>query len=102
MDFNELMNQAKQMQEEMERIEDELQATEYFGSAGGSGVQVKINGAMEVLEVTIDDELMDPESKEMLQDMILVAVNDAIDQANADRASQLGVMAQGMNIPGLQ
>ena len=101
MDFNELMKQAQQMQQQMGKIEEELQNTEYKGTAG-SGVEVVVNGGLEVLEVNIEDELMDVESKDMLQDMILVAVNDAITKANADRAEKLGVMTQGMDIPGLR
>ncbi|MBR2595834.1 MAG: YbaB/EbfC family nucleoid-associated protein [Solobacterium sp.] len=102
MDFNKLMQQAQEMQRQMGRIEEELQATEYIGSAGGDGVTVKVNGGLEVLEVNIDEELLEKDNREMLQDMILIAVNDALDQASQDRQDKLGVMTQGMNIPGIK
>ena len=101
MDFNKLMQQAQQMQAQMGKIEEELLATEYTGSAGGDGVLVKVSGGLEVLEVTIDEELLDKENKEMLQDMILIAVNDALDMASRDREDKLGAMTQGMNLPGI-
>ena len=101
MDFNKLMQQAQEMQKQMGRIEEELQNTEYTGSAGGDGVTVKVNGGLEVLEVNIDEELLEKDNREMLQDMILIAVNDALEQASQDREDKLGVMTQGMNIPGI-
>ena len=102
MDLQKLMKQAKEMQKELGKIEEELEAKIYEGSSGGSdGVIVKVNGKNEVQEVTIPDELMDLENKEMLQDMVLIAVNEALTKANAEREEKMGSLAQGMNIPGM-
>lgn len=102
MDLQKLMQQAQQMQRELGKIEEELNATIYEGSSGGSdGVAVKVNGKNEVQEVVIPDELMDVENKEMLQDMILIAVNDAIAKATAEREEKMGSLTQGMKLPGM-
>ena len=95
------MEQAQAMQQNLGKIQEELNATIYEGVSGSDeGVKVKVNGANEVQEVLISEELMNPEDREMLQDMILIAVNNAVEKAAADREDKLGVMASGMNFPG--
>ena len=102
MDIQKLMEQAQAMQQNLGKIQEELNATIYEGVSGSDeGVKVKVNGANEVQEVLISEELMNPDDREMLQDMILIAVNNAVEKAAADREDKLGVMASGMNIPGL-
>lgn len=101
MDLNQLMAQAQAMQSRLTQLEDELKAREYTGTQGGEdGVIVTVNGDFEVLSVTISDALM-KEDKEMLQDMVLIAVNNAIEAAKKDREEKLGSAAGGLNIPGL-
>ncbi|MBR2067781.1 MAG: YbaB/EbfC family nucleoid-associated protein, partial [Solobacterium sp.] len=91
MDIEKLFEQAQKMQEQLSNIGEELAEKIYEGNSGGSeGVTVKMNGRNEMLEVLISDELMTVDNKEMLQDMILIATNDAIDQANKDREEQMG------------
>jgi DNA-binding YbaB/EbfC family protein len=102
MDMRRLMEQAQQMQRKLKKVEEELNETIYEGASGGSsGVMVKINGRNEVVEVNINEELLDKENKEELQDMILLAVNNAVDQAKSEREEKLGAITQGVSIPGM-
>ena len=99
-DFDALMKQAQAMQSEMMQIQDQLAETIYTGNNGGStGVTVKINGNNEAQEVIIPEEMMNPEDREMLQDMIMIAFNDALDKANEDRERRLGKFTQGAGLP---
>lgn len=101
MDISKLMEQAQKMQQELGRMQDELKATVYEGIAGGSeGVTIRMNGDNEVEEVIISDELFEMNDKEMLQDLLLIAFNDAAEKAAADRESKLGSAAQGISLPG--
>lgn len=102
MDLQKLMQQAQKMQNDMAKIEEELAATVYTGNSSGvDGVTIKLNGHNEVLEVTIAEELMDKENREMLQDMVLVAFNDAQEKVAKDREEKLGSITQGVNFPGM-
>lgn len=102
MDLEKLMQEAQKMQESLKEIDNELSETIYEGSSGGdSGVIVKVNGRNEIQEVLINDDLMNVEDKEMLQDMIVVAANDAVAKAAQEREEKLGAAAAGVNIPGL-
>ena len=101
MDIQKLMEQARQMQDNLGRIEEELNATEYEGKAGGNGVKVVVNGRNEVQSVEIADDLMTVDNKEMLQDLILIAVNEAVEKAFQDRENKLGSDTSGLNLPGM-
>lgn len=102
MDLQRLMQQAQQMQRKMAKVEEELNATIYEGATGGSeGVSVKVNGKNEVQEITISDELMDKENKDLLQDMLLIACNDALGKARKDHEEKLGAITQGVRMPGM-
>lgn len=102
MDLSRLMQQAQQMQRELGKIEDELNSTIYEGNNGGkSGVTIRINGTYAVEEVIVGEELLDKENKEMLQDMIMIAMNDAVTKAAEDRESKMGSVTQGVRIPGM-
>lgn len=99
MDMQRLMQQAQQMQRKLAKIEEELDATIYEGK--NNGVEVKVNGKNEVTEVSIDEDLLDKENKEMLQDMVMLAVNDAQAKAKADREAKMGSVTQGVRMPGM-
>lgn len=102
MDLSRLMQQAQQMQRELGKIEDELNSTIYEGNNGGkNGVTIRINGTYAVEEVIVGEELLDKENKEMLQDMIMIAMNDAVTKAAEDRESKMGSVTQGVRIPGM-
>lgn len=103
MNFNyqDMMKQAKLMQKQMERIQQELKQTEFEASAGGGAVKVKVNGDQEVLDIKIDRDAVNADDIEMLEDMILVAVKDAIGQSKEEAKSRLMGVTGGFNIPGL-
>ena len=102
-DVNKLMQQAQQMQEQMARVQDELANETVEASAGGGLVTVKATGAGEISEVKIDPKAVDPDDPELLEDMVLAAVNEALRsaqtlaQSKMTQATGLG----GLGIPGL-
>ena len=94
--MNNLMKQAQRMQKQMEQTQAELEEQEYESSAGGGVVKVKINGQKEITSITIDQEVVDPDDVEMLQDLIMAAVNEAIRMQADDEKEQLGKITGGM------
>jgi DNA-binding YbaB/EbfC family protein len=100
-DVNKLMQQAQQMQEQMTKVQEEAANEVVEASAGGGMVTVKANGAGEVLEVRIDPKAIDPDDPEMLADLVLAAVNEALRSARSLMESKLaGLMPPGMGLPG--
>ncbi len=99
MDMKKLMQQAQQMQRKIGKIEQELNETVYEGS--NNGVDVKVNGAMEILGISIEEDLLEKDNKEMLEDVLMLAINSAIAKANEDRDAKLGVITQGVHFPGM-
>jgi len=96
-----MMKQAKQMQQQMLAIKEELKGMEFEASSGGGVVKVKVNGEQELTEVKINKEMVDTNDIEMLEDMLLVAVNDAINKSKEEAKNKLGALTGGLNIPGL-
>ena len=94
--MNNLMKQAQKMQKQMEETQAELEVKEYEASAGGGGVNVKINGLKEITEIKIAEEVVDPDDIEMLQDLIMAAVNEAIRAQADDEKEQLSKITGGM------
>ena len=104
MDFEKLMRQAQQMQEQMTKAQEELANETVEASAGGGMVTVKATGAGEITEVKIAKEAIDPDDPELLADMILAAVNEALRSAQSLVESKLGSAMggiQGLGLPGL-
>lgn len=99
--MNQMMKQAKKMQEEMAKTQAELQERIIEGSAGGGAVMVKVNGKQRVLEIKIKPEVVDPEDVEMLEDLIMAAINDAIKQSQDMVSTEMAKITGGLNIPGL-
>ena len=97
MNINQLMKEAKKMQSEMEKSQEELSGKEFDATAGGGAVSVKVTGAKVLKEITIKKEVVDPEDVEMLQDLVLTCVNEALRKVDSAQADQLGKY----NIPGL-
>jgi nucleoid-associated protein EbfC len=93
-----LMKQVQQMQSQMQQRMAELRVE---GSAGGGMVKATMNGTKELLAVTIDKEAVDPNDVEMLQDLVVAAVNEAARKVDEEMQSSIGAMTGGMNIPGL-
>jgi len=98
--YSEMMKQAKIMQKQMEKVQDELKDMKFEASAGGGAVKVTVNGEQDILEVKINKDVADPEDIEMLEDMVLVAVNDAIKQSKDEAKNKLAGVTGGLNIPG--
>lgn len=96
-----LMKQVQEMQGKLAEIEDELAASTVEGSAGGGMVTVIANGRQEIQSLAIDQELLNPEEHEMLQDMIVAAVNQALEASRELRLEKVSALTGGMKIPGL-
>lgn len=97
MNLNSLMKEAKKMQADLEKSREELAVQEFDATAGGGAITVKVTGKKELKEITIKKEVVDPEDVEMLQDLILTCVNEALRKVDSAQAAQMGKY----NIPGL-
>ena len=97
MNINQLMKEAKKMQSEMEKSQEELVSKEFDATAGGGAVYVKVTGGKELKEITIKKEVVDPDDVEMLEDLVLTCLNDAFNQVDNKQSEQMGKF----NIPGL-
>lgn len=94
--MQQLMRQAQKMQQAMVEAQEKLDAAEYEASAGGGVVSVKVSGKRELTSITIDPQVVDPDDVEMLQDLIMAAVNEALRQGEEAREATMGRMAPGM------
>jgi DNA-binding YbaB/EbfC family protein len=104
MDFEKLMKQAQEMQEQMAKAQEELAGETVEASAGGGMVTVKATGALEITEIKISTEAIDPNDPELLADMVLAAVNEALRSAQQLVETKLGGAMggmQGLGLPGL-
>ena len=94
-----MLKQAQKMQQDMLRMQQELQEKEYEAKAGGGVVAAVVNGKHEVKSLVIDPEAVDPDDVEMLQDMIMAAVNEAMRAADSDAANSMSKFTGGMGLP---
>ena len=94
--MQQLMRQAQKMQQQMTDMQEKLEAETYEAASGGGMVQVKVSGKRELTSITIDPEVVDPDDIEMLQDLILAAVNEALRKGEEAREATMGAMAPGM------
>lgn len=99
--MNQMMKQVKKMQKQMEKAQEELKNKTVEASAGGGMVTVIANGQKEIIDIKIKEEVVDPDDIEMLQDLILTAINDALKQVDEMVSQDLGKFTGGLNIPGL-
>ncbi|MDI9260417.1 YbaB/EbfC family nucleoid-associated protein [Alicyclobacillus sendaiensis] len=99
--MNQLMRQAKKMQEEILKAQASLAEQEVEGTAGGGAVKVRMNGHKDVVAVEIDKSVVSPDDVEMLQDLILVAIQDAAQKANDLAEQVMGKYTRGLNLPGM-
>ena len=97
--MNNLMKQAQKMQRQMEVTQKEMEEKEYEATAGGGAVTVKVSGKKEVLSVKLSEEVVDPDDIEMLEDLLLVAINEANSQIAQELEEKMGKYTKG--IPGL-
>jgi DNA-binding YbaB/EbfC family protein len=100
-DMNKLMQQAQQMQAQMAKAQEELANETVEASAGGGMVTVKATGAGEITEIVIDPKAIDPDDPELLQDLVLAAVNEALRSSQALAQSKLGGSLGSLGLPGL-
>lgn len=96
-----MMKQFQQMQQKMEQIQAELEATEVEGTSGGGIIKVTINGKMDVTGINIDPEVVNPDDVEMLQDLIIAAISQAKEKAQQLQQEKMASLTGGLNIPGL-
>ena len=94
-----LLKQAQQFQAKLAKLQEELAGRTVEATSGGGMVTVVANGRQEVISVKIDPEVIDREDREMLQDLILAAVNDALGRAKAMMNEEMGKLTQGLNLP---
>jgi len=100
-DSNQLMQQALKMQEQMLQVQEQASKQETSSSAGGGMVKVTVTGDMRVKSIAIDPEALNPDDAELVQDMVIAAVNDALSQAEASASQQMSGLASGLGMPGL-
>jgi DNA-binding YbaB/EbfC family protein len=96
-----MIKQAQKMQQDMMKMQAELEEKEYEATAGGGVVTAKVNGKKELCALTIDPEAVDPEDVEMLQDTIIAAVNEAIRKGENAKAESMGKLTGGLNLGSL-
>ncbi len=101
MNQHEMMRQLQKMQADMAKAQDELAAAEVSATSGGGMVTVTASGAGEIKKVSIDPSAVDPDDVEMLEDLILAAVNEARRSADAMQQQKLGGLTGGLGLPGL-
>lgn len=96
-----VIKQAQKMQEEMERVQGELEEKTVEATAGGGAVKVVVSGKKQIVELKINPEAVDPEDVETLEDMLTVAINEAVEKADEMIAEGMSAVTGGLNIPGL-
>jgi DNA-binding YbaB/EbfC family protein len=96
-----LLKQAQQFQAKMAKMQEELGEKTVEASSGGGMVAVVVNGKQEIVSVIIDPEVIDPDDKEMLQDLIIAAVNDAMTKAKNMAQEEMGKLTHGLSLPNL-
>ena len=96
-----MIKQAQKMQQDMLKMQEEMEAKEYEATVGGGVVTASVNGKHEVVRLSIDPEAVDPEDVEMLQDLVVSAVNEAMRKADAEAAQNMSKLTGGLNLGGL-
>ena len=99
--MNQMLKQAQKMQEDMTALQAELEQREYSASSGGGIVEVTVDGKHLVKSIKINPDIIDPEDNEMLEDLITVAINEAISNAIKTAEEEMGAITGGLNMPGL-
>jgi len=99
--MNQMLKQAQQMQAKMSGLQKELEAREVEASSGGGMVKVKVNGKQQLLEIKIDKECVDPSDTEMLEELVLTAINSAMTESSEMVEKAMSKVTGGLKIPGL-
>ena len=96
-----MMKQAQKMQQDLLKMQQEMEEKQYEATAGGGVITAVVSGKRELVRVTIDPEAVDPDDVEMLQDMVVAAVNEAMRKAEADQSANMAKLTGGLNLGGL-
>ena len=96
-----MMKQVQKMQQDMMRMQEEMESKTYTASAGGGMVKAEVSGKNELVGLEINPEAVDPDDVDMLQDMVIAAVNEALRAAETDKANNMSRMTGGLNLGGL-
>mgnify|MGYP004494571255 FL=1 len=99
--LQQLAQKAQKIQDEMQTATEKLNLKEYQATSGGGAVTVTLNGKLELTNINIKPEVVDPEDLEMLSDLIIAATNEAIRSANDEKQSVMDKLSEGLNVPGL-
>ncbi|MBR1811237.1 MAG: YbaB/EbfC family nucleoid-associated protein [Clostridia bacterium] len=100
-DRGNMMRKVQEMQENMQRVQEEVENTEFSASAGGGAVEVTVNGKNQVLSVKISPDVIDPEEPEMLEDLVLASVNEALRKASETMEREMGKVTDGLGMPSI-
>ena len=101
LNYGDLMKQAKAMQKQLDEIQEEIKSMVFEASSGGGAVKVKVDGEQIVREVKIEKDVVDSDDIEMLEDLVLVAINDAINKSKEEYKAKMGSVTGGFNLPGM-
>lgn len=96
-----MLRQLQSMQEDMLKAQEEIAATTVTASAGGGAVTAVVTGERRVQSITIDSEVVDPEDVEMLQDLVMAAINEGLEQVDQNAAERMSSLTGGLDVPGL-
>jgi nucleoid-associated protein EbfC len=99
--MNNLIKQAQKFQQQMEEMQKELETKEFSATSGGGAVTVVANGKKQLIDIQLKEEVVDPDDIEMLEDLIMLAANEALRKAEEETAGEMKKLTGGMNIPGM-
>ncbi len=99
--MNQMLKQAQKMQEDMASLQEDLEQREYSATSGGGAISVTVDGKHFIKSIKINPEIIDADDAEMLEDLITVAVNEAIEKASKTAEEEMGAITGGLNIPGM-
>ena len=99
--MNSMMKKVQKMQQEMARTQQDIEEKEFSSTAGGGVIEAVVNGKKEVVKIKIDEDVVDPEDTEMLEDLVVAAINDALKKADEYSQKEMGKLTGNINIPGL-
>ncbi|MDO4608302.1 MAG: YbaB/EbfC family nucleoid-associated protein [Clostridia bacterium] len=99
--MNQMLKQAQKMQEDMANLQADLETREYSATSGGGAISVTVDGKHLIKSVKIDPEIVDPDDTEMLEDLLTVAVNEAIGNAIKNSEEEMSAVTGGLNLPGM-
>ncbi|WP_142413743.1 YbaB/EbfC family nucleoid-associated protein [Hathewaya massiliensis] len=99
--MNNLLKQAQKLQQQMEKMQGDLENKNFEVSVGGGAVIAVANGKRQIVDIKIKEDVVDPDDVEMLQDLVITAVNEALKKAEEETAKEMGKLTGGMNLPGM-